>query len=121
MQKEMIFHDGIFKLAEIMSDEIVISNVQDALDLLGDASYNDSNKIILHEKNFIPEFFKLSTGLAGEILQKCVNYHVKLAIIGEFEKYNSNSLKAFILECNRGSQFYFVKDLDEAKKKLGNN
>ena len=121
MQMEIVFHKGHNKIAEIVIDEIVFNTVQDALDLLGDASYNESNRIILHEKNICPDFFKLSTGLAGEILQKCVNYHVKLAIVGKFEKYNSNSLKAFILECNRGSQFYFVNNIDEAFKRLGND
>ncbi len=42
----------------------------------------------------------------------------ELAITGNFEKYNSNSLKAFLLECNRGSQSYFVKDTEMAKTRL---
>ncbi len=62
-------------------------------------------------------FYDLKTQIAGEILQKYANYRVKLAIVGDFEKYTSNSLKAFILECNRGNQIFFCSDLDIA---LGN-
>ncbi len=44
------------------------------------------------------DFFDLSTRLAGEILQKFINYHVKIAIIGDFSIYTSKSLKDFIYE-----------------------
>ena len=50
--------------------------------------------------------------MAGEILQKFSNYRMKLAIIGEFEKYKSKSLKAFITESNRGNLIFFAPDRD---------
>lgn len=112
----MLFHqNNNSKIAEIISDNIVISRVQDALDIMADADYQGSRMIIVHEKNLSPDFFNLRTGLAGEILQKFVNYKVRLVIVGEFTKYNSNSLNAFILECNRGNQFFFVEDIEKAK------
>jgi hypothetical protein len=77
-----------------------------------------SYKIIIKEKNLAPDFFNLKSGLAGDILQKCVNYRMKLAIVGKFDKYNSKSLKAFIIECNRGNQFFFVPDIPKAKEML---
>ena len=43
---------------------------------------------------------------------------VKLAIIGEFEKYKSESLKAFIRESNQGKQVFFVSDRDTAIAKI---
>ena len=58
------------KIAEIISDEVVINNLQDALDLLGNISYQEINKIIIRESNIAPDFFILRSGLAGEILQK---------------------------------------------------
>jgi hypothetical protein len=49
-----------------------------------------------------------------------VNYGCKLAIVGEFDKYASNSLNAFILECNRGHQLFFVGDIEKAKEMFDN-
>lgn len=37
--------------------------------------------LILTEDDLSPEFFELKTGLAGELLQKLVNYKVRTAII----------------------------------------
>lgn len=106
------------KIAKIVGKEIVVQSLQDATDLIGNADYQGARKVILDEKNLNPEFFNLKTGFAGEVLQKYANYHMKLAIVGEFEKYNSNALNAFILECNRGDHIYFVSDLDSAIEKL---
>jgi len=113
------FHySGNIKIAEVISDEIILNSIQDSLDLMADADYQVTRKIILHEKNINPAFFKLSTGLAGEILQKYVNYKMKLAVVGNFAKYKSKNFNAFLIECNRGNQFYFVATLDEAIEKL---
>lgn len=100
------------------SDAATINTVQDVLDLLGNASYQGSDRIIVKETNLNAEFFNLSSGLAGEILQKISNYYKKLAIIGNFERYKSKALEAFIVECNRGDHIFFVPDLEAALVKL---
>lgn len=105
-------------IAEVISDEIVINNPQDALDLIANASYQGANRIILYEQNLQPAFFELQTKLAGEILQKCANYRMSLAVVGEFEKFESQSLKAFIVESNRGKLAFFVPDRETAIAKL---
>lgn len=101
-----------------VSQETVINTVQDATDLMGNADYQGARSIILDEKNLNAQFFDLKTGIAGEILQKYSNYHMRLAIIGEFDKYNSNALNAFIVECNRGNSIFFVPDFGSAVKML---
>jgi hypothetical protein len=116
---ELIIHTGCqYKIAEVKSEGIIIYNVQDALNIMVDVNYNDVHRIILHEKNISPDFFDLKTGLAGEILQKFVNYKNKVAFVGQFEKYNSRSLTSFIYECNRGNQFFFVGEIKTAITKL---
>jgi len=116
---EIIFHQtGNIKIAEIRSDKIILNKVQDALDFMADADYNGAQKIILNKENIHPDFFKLATGLAGEVLQKFVNYKIKLAIVGDFSKYQSKPLQDFIRECNRGNQFLFVPDIETALIKL---
>ncbi|MFO7447322.1 MAG: DUF4180 domain-containing protein [Ignavibacteriaceae bacterium] len=117
---KIILHEspGKNKLAEIISGEIIINNVQDALDLMADVNYQGSDTIIIYEKNINPEFFNLHSGFLGEVLQKFANYGVRMVILGDFSKYNSNSLNAFIIECNRGKQFLFAGSIEEAKEKL---
>ncbi|MDY6835595.1 MAG: DUF4180 domain-containing protein [Chloroflexota bacterium] len=109
---------GDVKIAKLVSDDTVINTVQDAVDIMGNADCLGAGSIVIEEKHLDPLFFDLRTGIAGEILQKYSVYHIKLAIIGEFKKYNSNALKAFIIECNRGNSIFFVSDLDSAVENL---
>lgn len=108
------------KIAVINSSEVVIENVQNTLDLMANAYDLRARGIILHEKNLIKEFFDLQSGIAGEILQKFSTYRMKLAIIGEFDRYKSKSLRAFIIESNRGNLVFFVPDMQTAINKMVN-
>lgn len=104
--------------AIVVSDEQVIYDEQSALDLLMNAKYNAGTKnIIIEKKLIIEDFFVLSTGLAGAILQKYINYGGKIAIYGDFTKYTSKPLKDFIYESNKGKDVFFVSTKEEALKK----
>ncbi len=101
--------------AIVESDTIAITDVQSALDILMSAKYNANTKNIVIDKNLITEdFFILSRGLAGEILQKYVNYGGRIAIYGDYSCYTSKPLKAFIYESNKGKDVFFVATEDEA-------
>jgi hypothetical protein len=117
MEIKFIEINGI-KIAEILSDAILINKTQDALDIMADCNYQDSYKIILHAENIIAGFFDLKTGIAGDILQKFSTYNVQLAIVGDFSKYTSKSLNDFIFESNKLGRINFVNSTDEAKKRL---
>ena len=105
-------------IAEIISESIIINSTQDALDIMGNCNYQGSSRIIIHEKNLIPAFFDLKTGIAGDILQKFSTYNVRLALVGDFTKYTSKSLKDFIFESNRHGRIIFVSSVNEAKERL---
>ncbi|CAN5901579.1 DUF4180 domain-containing protein [soil metagenome] len=105
-------------VAEVLSEEVVINDTRDALDLMATAQYQGATGIVLYEKNLKPEFFDLKTGMAGEILQKYTNYRMRIAIVGDFEKFESKSLKAFIVESNRGKMVAFVSDRETALAKI---
>ena len=66
----------------------------------------------------LPDFFIPSPGLAGEVLQKYVNYAGKIAIYGGFSGYTSKPLHDFILESNQGRDVIFVPTLQEAIDRL---
>ena len=99
----------------VESDEPVITDAQSAIDLLMSAQYDVGSKDIVIPKQLIAEdFFVLSTGLAGEILQKYVNYGGRMAIYGDYSRYTSKPLKDFMYESNKGRDFFFVSTKDEA-------
>lgn len=101
--------------AVVQSSEKVITDAQSALDLLMTAKYEAGTKNIAINKELIAEdFFILSTGLAGEILQKYVNYGGRIAIYGDFAHYTSKPLKDFIYESNKGKDVFFVATENEA-------
>ena len=104
------------KIAEIISDDIVLQTVEDAVDLIGNMSYQGFDKLIIHEENMISDFFELKNKIAGNILQKFSQYSMPLAIIGDFEKYESKSLNDFIFESNKGKQIHFVTTIEDGLK-----
>ncbi len=105
--------------AVVKSDDIVITDTQSALDLLMSAKYDVGTKnIIIDKKLIIEDFFILSRGLAGEILQKYINYGGRIAICGDYSHYTSKPLKDFIYESNKGKDVFFVSTADEAIKML---
>lgn len=105
-------------IAEITAEEPIISNIEDGTDLIGNIYYQGFDKVILYEKNITPLFFDLSTKMAGEILQKFSNYRIKLAIVGNFDKYQGKSIKDFIFESNKLGKINFVNSKDAAIKAL---
>lgn len=109
------------EIAEVVSSEILITDVQSALDLMATTRYETGcDRIIIYKSAICEEFFDLKTKLAGEILQKFVNYHVKIAIVGDFSVYTSKSLKDFIYESNKGKDIFFLPNKQQAVEKLSN-
>lgn len=106
-------------IAVIESGETLITDVQSALDLMATVRYEtDADRIALNKSALDERFFSLGSGLAGEVLQKFVNYQVKLAVIGDFSSYTSKPLRDFIYESNNGNHVFFVASEAEAVEKL---
>lgn len=106
-------------LAVIHSEETLITDAQSALDLIATVNYyHGINRLIIAKNAIIESFFNLSTGVAGEVLQKFSNYGGKIAIIGDFSGYKSKALHDFIYECNKGNTAFFVMTEKEAMAKL---
>lgn len=106
-------------MAYITSRQLLITDSQSALDLMATVKYETScARIILEKSSVCEDFFHLSTCLAGEILQKYINYGIKIAIIGDYSSYNSKPLHDFIYECNHGKDIFFAASLDEAVDRL---
>lgn len=114
MEFKIIEKNGV-KCASVRGSEKVITDAQTALDLLMSAKYDAGTKNIIIDKQLIADdFFVLSTGLAGEVLQKYVNYGGRIAIYGDFSHYTSKPLKDFMYESNKGKDVFFVSSEEEA-------
>ncbi len=109
----------IKNIAVVNNDEVIIKDTQSAIDFAMEVkSETGCHKITLNKSAVVEDFFILSSGLAGEILQKFINYGIKFAIYGDFSNYTSKPLKDFIYECNQGKDVFFVASADEAIEKL---
>ncbi|HBN13076.1 MAG TPA: DUF4180 domain-containing protein [Clostridiales bacterium] len=118
MQIEKITENGV-EIAHVTADGVLITDAQTAVDLMMTVKYEAGTKnIILAKELLADKFFILSSGLAGEILQKFVNYGFRIAIYGDYSSYTSKPLKAFIYESNKGNDVFFTDDVKSAAAKL---
>ena len=86
-----------------------VAGASAAVELIASLRYEtDCEKMALSKACLDESFFRLSSGLAGEVLQKFVNYQMRLAIVGDFSHYTSKPLQDFIRESNQGSQVGFL-------------
>ena len=107
------------EIAVVNSEELLITDTPSALDLVMTVRYETGCTDIAVNKEAVTEdFFILSTCLAGEILQKFVNYGVRFAIYGDFSKYTSKPLRDLMYESNQGKDIYFRPDMEQAVDKL---
>ncbi|MEU9115469.1 DUF4180 domain-containing protein [Streptomyces sp. NPDC048483] len=98
----------------------MLSDASAALDLIGEAMGCSAEVVVVPVERVADDFFSLSSGLAGEIVQKFVNYRIRLVIIGDISPHvaGSQALRDFVREANRGSQVWFVATQEEFDEKL---
>jgi hypothetical protein len=99
-----------------------VATEQDALDLIG-AALAGAEVVAVPASRLDPRFFALDTRLAGDIMQKFVNYRLRLAIIGDISDHlaGSSALRALAHESNQGGQVWFLPDLDALDTRLGHS
>lgn len=107
------------EIAVVSGEAAEVTTPQAALDLAMSVKYETGGSCLAIDKRVLGEdFFILSTGVAGEILQKFINYHVKAAIFGDYSRYTSKPLRDFIYESNNGKDFFFTASREEAVERL---
>lgn len=109
-------HDDSFRIL-VLDEPSTIFTDRDATDIIGAAF--GSAAVIIPKENLDSRFWELRSGMAGEFLQKFVNYNIKLAIVGDFSQITSKSLRDFIYESNKGPHIFFCPSTEEALKALG--
>ncbi|PWI14702.1 DUF4180 domain-containing protein [Streptomyces sp. Act143] len=91
-----------------------------ALDLIGDAMGRGADVVAVPSERVPEEFFRLRSGVAGAVMQKFVNYRVRLAVVGDVSRHldGSPALRDFVHETNRGGHVWIVADHDELGERL---
>ena len=91
-----------------------------APDLVGAALEAGARWIALSIQALPPGFLDLSTGVAGEIAQKCVNYRIGLAVLGDLSEAVARSvpLRDWVRESNTGRHIWFLADAAELAERL---
>lgn len=93
---------------------------RDALDYIAEAWEADAEWIAVPVARLGEEFFHLETRIAGEVIQKLVNYGARLAVVGDIAAHlaRSKALRDFVYESNRGRHVWFVEDMAELERML---
>lgn len=101
-------------------DGEAIADAASATDVIGEALGERAEMVVIPAELLSDDFFELRSGLAGEIAQKFVNYHVRLAIVGDISQRvgSSNSLSSWVTESNRGEQLWFCSTFDSLRERL---
>ncbi len=94
--------------------------LRDPSDMLNTALNHKARVIAIPADRLGDDFFRLKTRIAGEMLGKLTMYKMRVAIIGDISRYvaESDSLRYFVHESNRGSQVWFVSDRQELESRL---
>ena len=102
------------------SEGTKLGNDRDAVELIGAAAAHHADLVAIPTERLDDHFFRLHTRIAGDILQKFVNYRLRLAIVGDISAHlaASASLRDFVYESNRGRHVWFVADLAALDERL---
>jgi PadR family transcriptional regulator AphA len=106
------------KYIELISVAVPLHTERDALDLVCLCFENDIYLLMLHYDTLSEDFFRLKTKVAGDILQKLVNYGIKTAAVIPDEIIQKGRFREMALEVNKGQHFRMYESKEEAEKWL---
>jgi hypothetical protein len=97
-----------------------ITGEADAAEVLGDAFGAEAEIVAIPITRLTPDFTRLSSGVAGAIVQKFVNYRLRLVVVGPLDHHGppTGPLADWVREANRSRELWFVADLDELDARL---
>lgn len=91
-----------------------------ATDIIGDMFGTEARIVAIPVERLGEGFLTLSTRIAGDVVQKFVNYGIRPVFVGDVSDAvaRSDALRDYIRECNRGRHVWFVADMAELERKL---
>ena len=108
------------KVLTYRGDQLTLGSEQDAVDLLGDAFGEHADIVVVPADRVAPDFYTLSTRVAGDVVRKFAMYQTRLVVLGDITEHleASEAFRAFVHEINRGRDIWFVADEAELTAKL---
>lgn len=93
---------------------------RDVTDLIGQALGEQVDLVVIPAGRLADEFFTLRSGFAGTVVQKFVNYRLRLAVLGDIGAHveRSTALRDFVTESNRGRQLWFLPTWHDLEARL---
>ena len=116
-----------YKIVEKMNKKYTemnqeINTEDDVLDIIGICISNDTKLLVLREGAFSEKFINLRSGLAGIVLQKFINYHIKVSAIIEDKSKTHERFQELVYELNKSNNFkVFNNSVDAENWILDNN
>ena len=98
----------------------LVRTEDDARDLIQQTFGTDIRTAVVPVERLDPDFFVLRTGVAGEFVQKLVQYRLRLVVIGNVAEQidASDALRDWIREVNRGPDVWFLPSIDALEERL---
>lgn len=92
----------------------------DATDLIGAAFSEEAVVVVVPADRVAPDFYTLSTRVAGEVVRKFQMYGIRLVVLGDITARlaASDAFRAFVHEINKGRDIWFVPGDEELAAKL---
>lgn len=116
---ERVFEKNEKGYLEVTRINPPISCVQDVLDHLIVVCWEyDVHRIMVDSSCFEEGFYRLRTGIAGDVHQKLLNYRIKTALIITDTRLIRGKFEDFVLETNKGHDFRVFDNKVEAEEWL---
>ena len=102
------------KYIEGVKGRMLIASERDAVDLAGVCGSARVPRILLYDDNLSDAFFNLATCVAGNVLQKFINYRIRVAALIPEERVGDGRFSEMVRETNRGNDFRVFQDREKA-------
>ncbi len=121
--RSVIISMGPVRILHCPAQEGRIASEGDTDSLLSAAWEHCAQLVAIDASCLDESFFQLSSGLAGRLVQRFVNYRMPLAILGQLGRHldASRALTDYVRESNRGNTVWFLDHFADLESRLGSN
>ncbi len=111
---------GGLTVLELGADGPVLATERDATDAVAAGWSAGAGMVAIPLSRLPDDVFTLSNRRLGEMMQKFVNYRIRLAIVGDVGPAiaASDAFRDFVREANRRTEVWFVADIAELDVRL---
>src|SRR5512146_3141120 len=117
MKLEVLDDKGI-AIAEAARDVVLLPDASAVAELIEYCFNRRVRRVLLHAANLSPEFFRLQSGMAGIVLEKCRQYRIRVAFVLDADQQIADRFRELIAEENKRPYAHFTSSADDAREWL---